>query len=34
LAGFVAEFLVFLGTYKSFPVWSFIAGSGVVLSAA
>jgi len=34
LAGFVAEFLVFLGTYKSFPVWAFIAGSGVVLSAA
>lgn len=34
LAGFVAEFLVFLGTYKSFPIWAFIAGSGVVLSAA
>ncbi|QID32572.1 complex I subunit 4 family protein [Pampinifervens florentissimum] len=34
LAGFVAEFLVFLGTYKNFPVWSFIAGVGVVLSAA
>ncbi len=34
LAGFVAEFLVFLGTYKNFPVWAFIAGVGVVLSAA
>ncbi len=34
LAGFVAEFLVFLGTYKNFPLWAFIAGSGVVLSAA
>ncbi len=34
LAGFVAEFLVFLGTYKNFPLWAFIAGVGVVLSAA
>ena len=34
LAGFVAEFLVFLGTYKNFPVWAFIAGVGIVLSAA
>ncbi len=34
LAGFVAEFLVFLGTYKNFPIWAFIAGVGVVLSAA
>ncbi len=34
LAGFVAEFLVFLGTYKNYPIWAFIAGVGVVLSAA
>ncbi|MFN7065978.1 MAG: NuoM family protein [Aquificaceae bacterium] len=34
LAGFVAELLVFLGTYKNYPLWSFIAGVGVVLSAA
>ncbi|MDW8097809.1 MAG: proton-conducting transporter membrane subunit, partial [Aquificaceae bacterium] len=33
LAGFVAEFLVFLGTYKNFPLWAFVAGVGVVLSA-
>ncbi|MCX8164913.1 MAG: NuoM family protein [Aquificaceae bacterium] len=33
-AGFVAEFLVFLGTYRNFPVWAFLAGVGVVLSAA
>lgn len=34
LSGFVAEFLILLGTFKSFPVWAFVAGSGVVLSAA
>ena len=33
LAGFVAEFLVLLGTFKNYPVWAFIAGVGVVLSA-
>jgi NADH-quinone oxidoreductase subunit M len=34
LAGFVAEFLVFLGTFKNFPLWAFIAGTGMILSAA
>ncbi|WP_029552359.1 complex I subunit 4 family protein [Thermocrinis jamiesonii] len=34
LAGFVAEFLILLGTYKSYPVWAFIAGVGMVLGAA
>ncbi len=34
LAGFIAEFLVFLGTFKNYPVWAFIGGFGVVLSAA
>ncbi len=34
LAGFVAEFLILLGTYKNFPLWAFVAGVGVVLSAA
>jgi NADH-quinone oxidoreductase subunit M len=34
LAGFVAEFLILLGTYKSYPVWAFVAGVGMVLGAA
>ncbi|RMH80849.1 MAG: NuoM family protein [Acidobacteria bacterium] len=34
LAGFIGEFLILLGTYKKFPIWAFIAGVGVVLSAA
>ncbi len=34
LAGFVAEFLVLLGTYKNHPVWAFIAGTGMILGAA
>ncbi len=33
LAGFVAEFLVLLGTFKNYPVWAFIAGVGMVLGA-
>ncbi|MCS7083548.1 MAG: NuoM family protein [Aquificaceae bacterium] len=33
LAGFVGEFLILLGTFKNFPFWAFIAGSGIVLSA-
>jgi NADH-quinone oxidoreductase subunit M len=34
LAGFVAEFLILLGTYKNYPVWAFVAGVGMVLGAA
>ena len=34
LAGFVAEFLVFLGTFKNYPIWALVAGIGMVLSAA
>ncbi|HIC97742.1 MAG TPA: NADH-quinone oxidoreductase subunit M, partial [Aquificaceae bacterium] len=34
LAGFIAEFLVLLGTFKSHPVWAVIAGIGMVLGAA
>ncbi len=34
LAGFVGEFLILLGTFKDFPVWAFIAGTGTILSAA
>jgi len=34
LAGFVGEFLILLGTFKGFPVWAFIAGVGMILSAA
>ncbi len=33
LAGFVAEFLVLLGTFKNYPIWAFIAGVGMVLGA-
>ncbi len=33
LAGFVAEFLVLLGTFKAHPVWAFIAGTGMILGA-
>ncbi len=34
LAGFVAEFLVLLGTYKNHPIWAFVAGTGMILGAA
>jgi len=34
LAGFVAEFLVLLGTFRNYPVWAFIAGTGMILGAA
>lgn len=34
LAGFIAEFLVLLGTFKSHPVWAAIAGTGMILGAA
>ncbi len=34
LAGFIAEFLVLLGTFKAHPVWAFIAGTGMILGAA
>ena len=34
LAGFVGEFLILLGTFKGFPIWAFIAGTGMILSAA
>jgi NADH-quinone oxidoreductase subunit M len=34
LAGFIAEFLVLLGTFRAHPLWAFIAGVGMVLSAA
>ncbi|MEZ0362052.1 MAG: NuoM family protein [Hydrogenobacter sp.] len=34
LAGFVAEFLVLLGTFKNYPIWAIIAGTGMILSAA
>ncbi|WP_448587181.1 complex I subunit 4 family protein [Thermocrinis sp.] len=34
LAGFVAEFLILLGTYKNYPLWAFVAGVGMVLGAA
>ncbi len=34
LAGFIAEFLVLLGTFKEHPVWAFIAGTGMILGAA
>ena len=34
LAGFIAEFLVLLGTFKAHPVWAFVAGVGMVLGAA
>ena len=31
--GFVGEFLVLLGAFRTNPVWAIIAGSGVILSA-
>ncbi len=34
LAGFIAEFLVLLGTFKAHPVWAVIAGTGMILGAA
>ena len=34
LAGFIAEFLVLLGTFKTHPVWAVIAGTGMILGAA
>ncbi|MFN3814060.1 MAG: NuoM family protein [Aquificaceae bacterium] len=34
LAGFVAEFLILLGTFKSYSIWAIIAGVGMILSAA
>ncbi len=34
LAGFIAEFLVLLGTFKAHPIWAVIAGTGMILGAA
>ncbi len=34
LAGFIAEFLVLLGTFKAHPVWAVVAGVGMILGAA
>ena len=34
LAGFIAEFLVLLGTFKAHPVWAVVAGTGMILGAA
>ncbi len=34
LAGFIAEFLVLLGTFKKYPIWAIAAGSGMILGAA
>ncbi len=34
LSGFIAEFLVLLGTFKEHPVWAVIAGTGMILGAA
>jgi NADH-quinone oxidoreductase subunit M len=34
LSGFVSEILIFLGSFKTFPVYTIIAASGVVLGAA
>lgn len=34
LAGFVGEFLILFGTFRNFPIWAVIAGTGMILSAA
>jgi len=34
LAGFVAEFLVLLGTFREHPLWAVVAGTGMILGAA
>ncbi len=34
LSGFVSEILIFLGSFKTYPVYTIIAASGVVLGAA
>lgn len=34
LSGFVSEVMVFLGTFKTYPIYAMIAGSGIILGAS